>query len=406
MTRRLYHDDARRFEADATLTRVEPCEGGAWLMLDATVFYPTSGGQPCDLGLIANARVVDVIERGEEIAHRVEGELPGPGAHVRLRVDAARRRDHMVQHTGQHLLSAIAADRLGAPTVGFHLGQDLCTVDLDTPTLGAAALADLEIAVDATLRADHVVTASFPSAEALKSLPLRKDETADLVGPLRVVSIGEPGVNGIDVSLCCGTHVARTGEIGAVALCGTEKVRNGTRLSFVCGERATRLRMADRATIRALGQALSAGRTEIEGRVAALCGELKTLRRTCRRQAERLAIADAAEHIARAPRSAAGVPVVGLCLGADESELAEPLYTALVAEGAVALVGYVDASGRARVMFGRGPGAGPNLGAELRALVEPLGGKGGGRPECAQGGAPSVVGLAEAIRAVADRLAV
>jgi alanyl-tRNA synthetase len=225
MTRRLYYHDSylRDFRA-----RVVERHGDS-VYLDQTAFYPTSGGQPFDTGTLGGATVVEVIDEETRIAHRISGELNGVEAEGAI--DWTRRFDHMQQHTGQHLLSAVLQETLGIPTVSFHLGQDVCTIDVAAAQLTAKQLAALEEKANQVIWENRAVTVSFHDSQ--DEIGLRK--ASDRGGELRVVTI-----EGLDRSACGGTHVRATGEIGLVLLGKLDKVRGNVRIEFVCGGRAVR----------------------------------------------------------------------------------------------------------------------------------------------------------------------
>ncbi|HJX87060.1 MAG TPA: alanyl-tRNA editing protein, partial [Gemmatimonadales bacterium] len=232
MTRRLYYTDSYLTAFPAEV--VDRAEDGALVYLDRTAFYPTSGGQPHDTGRLGSARVLDVVDQGDRIAHRVDTPLPaGP---VDGAIDWPRRFDHMQQHTGQHLLSAVLADLTGHATISVHFGREISTLDLDTPELPHDQV------VEAELRANRIVTENRPVEvsfeEAASAEGLRK--ASEREGTLRVVSIRD-----LDRSACGGTHVRTTGEIGPVFIRRLERVRKTVRLEFLCGERAVRRARTD-----------------------------------------------------------------------------------------------------------------------------------------------------------------
>ena len=270
MTERLYYTDAETLEFDARVTESENTGGQPSVVLDRTAFYPTSGGQPFDTGTLGEARVLDVIDEGERIVHVLSMPLE-PGTRVHGVIDAARRRDHMQQHTGQHILSA-AFDRVFASkTVSFHLGAEACTIDLAKPVTPD----DVERAVDEANRVvweDRPVVVRFASADEARAAGLRKESQRE--GELRLVE-----VTGFDLSACGGTHVARTGAIGIIAVTGTEKVKGGLRVSFVCGRRALdQLRLLRDAVSGSL-RALSVLPAELPDAIRRLQADGKALRK-------------------------------------------------------------------------------------------------------------------------------
>jgi alanyl-tRNA synthetase len=232
VTERIYYTDPACVEFDATVVSASSVDGRAVVVLDRTAFYPTSGGQPHDTGSLGETAVTDVIDLDDGNIGHVVGAPIADGARVRGRVDRHRRFDHMQQHTGQHILSA-AFDRLHrARTVGFHLGAVLSTLDLDK-VLCAEALAAAEAEANRIVWENRPVSIRFATPEEAAAMTFRKEPTR--TGPLRVIE-----VEGFDTSACGGTHVARSGQVGVVALRSWEKFRGGMRLEFVCGARALR----------------------------------------------------------------------------------------------------------------------------------------------------------------------
>jgi Ser-tRNA(Ala) deacylase AlaX len=227
VTERLYYSDA--YLTDFAAAVVARSEDGRRIYLDRTAFYPTSGGQPFDTGWLGDTAVTDVVDEGDRIAHVLAE--PILGEHLHGRVDWPRRFDHMQQHTGQHLLSAILAERFGAPTVSVHFGTDASTLDLDTGSFSREQTVEAEARVNQAVTDNRPIRVSFEdagSAAGLRKAPGRG-------GMLRIVTI-----EGLDRSACGGTHVRATGEIGPILIRKVERVKQLVRLEFVCGARAVR----------------------------------------------------------------------------------------------------------------------------------------------------------------------
>jgi alanyl-tRNA synthetase len=201
MTQRLYYNDSYLSEFDACI--VDRSGDGMRVYLDRSAFYPSSGGQPFDRGEIAGAPVMDVVEEGDRVAHIVAA--PVLAQEVHCRIDWPRRFDHMQQHSGQHLLSAVFAEAVMLQTLSFHLGQESSTIDLDTLALDSGILRSVERRANEAIFENRPVTVQF--AGPGESGDLRKP--SERTGVLRIVSI-----EGLDRSACGGTHVRSTGEIG------------------------------------------------------------------------------------------------------------------------------------------------------------------------------------------------
>jgi alanyl-tRNA synthetase len=376
VTERIYYTDPACIEFDATVVSASTTDGRSVVVLDRTAFYPTSGGQPNDTGSLGDADVTDVVDLDDGSIGHVVGTPLAEGARVHGRVDWARRFDHMQQHTGQHILSA-AFDRLHrARTVGFHLGAMLSTLDLDK-VLGGDALAAAEADANRIVWENRPVSIRFATPEEAASMTFRKEPTRS--GPLRVIE-----VEGFDTSACGGTHVARAGEVGVIALRSWEKFRGGMRLEFVCGARALRefrlLRDAVAGSLRYLSVAPQDLPSAIDGAQA----ENKELRRTMRDLGERLAVHEAAALVRRAREVGGARVIVDALEGWDQSGLKALASAAASQPGVVAAL--LSAGEPALIVISRAPDVRLDASAVLKALLARFGGKGGGKPELAQGG--------------------
>jgi alanyl-tRNA synthetase len=384
MTERLYLLDAYLRSFRARVLEVRDLDGRPAAILDRTAFYPEGGGQPGDRGTLGGVRVLDTQEQGGAVLHVLAQALQ-PGE-VAAEIDWARRFDHMQQHHGQHLLSA-AFDRLGAPTVSFHLGERTCTIDLDAPP-GKVDGAQAEAIANESIWRDLPVVARDFTGEERARLPLRKEP----VKGDRVVL-----VDGVDASPCGGTHPARTGEVGSVAVLKTQKWGDGrSRVEFVCGGRVVRMLREATDTLAAAAEALKTAPAEVAQAAARIALESQARRKAADALLEELAQIEAARLKER------GSPVVAK-LGRGAA-FARAVAQAIAQDGATALLAAVE-DGRAHLVFARPKGAdGPGMGALLKDALGVLGGKGGGGPDFAQGsGAPEKVD--DALALAAHRLA-
>jgi misacylated tRNA(Ala) deacylase len=252
----------------AVVETCEPIEGGQWdVVLDTSPFYPEGGGQPADLGWIGDAQVLDVQVVDGVIRHRIDAPVEGP---VQARVDGVRRLDHMQQHSAQHLISALAEDRHGLATVGFHLGAESTTIDFDK-TLTASAQGLLTAAVDEAIQADHAITSREVEAASLDGLGVRSRGLPDgITGPVRLVEIAD-----LDRNTCGGTHVSSTAGLQLVVFHRTERHKGGTRLSFLAGGRAVRALRQCLSRQDALSRMLTAGPSAYVGIVESLLQQAK-----------------------------------------------------------------------------------------------------------------------------------
>ena len=230
--KKLYYADSHLKDFSAVVTGCEEVKGGWAVTLDATAFYPTGGGQECDLGILGGARVLDVKEQGENILHLCDTPLE-VGAEVTGTIDWERRFDHMQQHSGEHLVMGQIYQKFGYHNVGFHMGGHLVTIDLDGPVTWED-LMEIERRTNQIICRNIPVKTWYPSPEELPNVKYRTKK--QLPWPVRIVEFG-----GEDVCACCGTHVKSTGEIGLVKFVSCVKFKEGVRIEMASGRRATEL---------------------------------------------------------------------------------------------------------------------------------------------------------------------
>ena len=252
-TRKLYYEDCHLQEFTATVTGCEKTDKGYIVTLDATAFYPEGGGQACDLGRLGNANVLDVRERGEEVAHRCDAPLQ-IGAQVVGILDWQRRFDQMQQHSGEHILSGLIHKKFGYHNVGFHVGKEAMEVDFDGPITWEELL-ELELAANEAVWRNLPIRWEYPPEEALKNIPYRSKKALDW--PVRIVTVPDH-----DICACCGVHVANTGEIGLIKVLSCIKFHEGVRIEMLCGKRAFTYMGAVYDQNRQVSQLLSAKRRE------------------------------------------------------------------------------------------------------------------------------------------------
>ncbi|BDU69463.1 alanyl-tRNA editing protein [Geothrix oryzae] len=375
--------------ATALETRILACgeeRGRPFVLLEDTVFYPEGGGQPCDLGTVNGVAVVAVQKREGAIRHYLATALPvGPAS---LRLDWTRRFDHMQQHTGQHLLTAVAQDQFKWDTTAFHLGGTVCDIELDAPSISPAEMERLEEAVAAEIRAHHEVTARKVSPEdygkeAVRSRGLPEGH----VGDIRLVQIA-----GVDLNTCGGTHLHHTGEIEALKLLGTEGIRGGTRLYYVAGRRA-RLRLGAQEERNArLRTLLGAPDEELVAALQIKLDQLLVLERRSRKLEEELAEFQAAALAAR-PEAL----VEAHLEGRDMAFLQKLVRGILAADPAKAVFLTADPGGQGLFLLSAGERSPLDVPSAGKAVAAILGAKGGGSGKSFQGKAPSLAARAEAL---------
>lgn len=356
--------------------RVE--EGAHWVRPADCVFYPESGGQRGDRGWLGAVEVLDVQEREGAVWLRLAG--PPDDDAPRQRVDAEQRRDHSEQHSGQHLLSAVCLELLGAATLGFHMGETVSTVELDVDAVTDADLRRVESRVAERIRAALPIRVHYPDAAAAAALPLRKEPGA--VETLRVVEIAD-----CDFSPCGGTHLANTLELRALFLGRRERIRGRWRIEFLAGARAIAAAAAGLPRERELAEVLSCGVTELPERVAALRADAARLQKTERRlrELEGAALARELETAGDWETLAGGWTLLRRDCGDLEREVLGAAAAALCRTPERLLLFLRREPGRLDILCQRGRGPGPDMGALLRELLAEFDGRGGGGPDRAQG---------------------
>jgi len=426
-TKLLYYQDSYLREFDARIMEFRPAGDATVLVLDQTAFYPTSGGQPNDLGTIGGIPLRDVqINESGEVAHIVVGEAASlsrvfsTGTAVHCIVDWARRFDHMQQHTGQHLLSAAFVRLFRFETVSFHLGTEISTIDLAAPSVVPRHLAEGEELSNRTVIENRPVHARFRDAETLDEEMLRRPDVSgrravERKGELRLIEIED-----FDLCPCGGTHVARTGEIGPIFVRKVEKLKGNWRVEFVCGWRAIRLAKADFSTLTEAARMFSCALEEVPGLVRKQFEERKQVEQDRGQLLARLAECEARELLAPYHHGAglAAATVEGGCrlvvkvFDAADANYLRQLATRLIAEESVVVLFANRApnlygSGQttpAAVIFAQSANLPGDMGSLLRAVLEEFGGKGGGSKQFAQGSVPDPSALDGILRQALERL--
>lgn len=403
-TDRLYFADSALLEFTATVLETERGGDVHKVILDRTAFYPTGGGQPNDTGRMGDADVIDVNEdESGRIIHTLKGgDSVIPGRELLCTVDAARRLDHLQQHSGQHILSQAFIQACGAETRSFHLGAVTSTIDIDLHSPLDEHMRSAEEIANQIIFEDRPMRVHFMTEEQAGELPLRKESA--IRGTMRVIE-----VEGFDWSPCGGTHAARTGQIGLIAVKSFERAKKMTRVEFVCGRRALVEYRSANSTATRIARLFSADRESAVQSVERTLQENKSLQRRVRELLQIALVGEAAELLARSEMKASSDSspafrvVHEIFEGRDVEELRLLAWKIVEREPAVALLGTRDKS-NARLVFARSPGLSQNMGALLAEACQILGGRGGGKPDMAQGGGPSVDKLEEALRFAISKL--
>jgi alanyl-tRNA synthetase len=411
MSERLYYHDSFLYEFEGEITEVVPAaeiNARHGVFLDRTAFYPTSGGQVHDTGWLSplagnsdqeKLRVTEVAEAEDgRVVHYIEADRPPErGTRIRGMIDPARRRDHMQQHSGQHVLSAAFIRLFNLATVSFHMGEEACSIDLDTPSLNARQVEEAEKLANQVVQENRGVEIKFVCAEDALGLGLRKPPRSDK-DELRLIDIRD-----FDLSACGGTHVQNTGQIGSILLRKVEKVRQGWRVEFVCGQRAVATARRDYTALTEAAALFSGHIWDVPQQVRKSLEEIRAAQKAREHLLDELAELQAARLLAEAA-AAKGYKVIAHVY--PERDLA---FIRLLAQkltrleaNVVALLGVP--SEPASLVFAQSKGLPFDMGALLRDTLAKLGGRGGGSKDMAQGGTPRAEGLEKALSELASHL--
>ena len=369
MTLRLYHEDAYQKTFEATVVAHATSKGKPAVILDRTAFYPEAGGQLGDRGSLGSASVVDTQETDDaRILHLIDGELPAVGTTVTGTLDWARRRQHMAQHTAQHLLSGALLDRAAAATASARLGESALTIDVARDRFPEAELAAAEELANDLVDDDLAIRAWFPDAAELTALKLRRDPKVS--ADIRVVAIGD-----FDYSPCGGTHCARTSQLGTIRIVGHERYTGRTRVTFTAARRG-RLELFSRdQVLRGLASQFSCGPNEVPAAIDKLRRSVEAA------DAELVALRGRLANLVVAQLAGSG-PVVAAIPG--DAELLRSVAAKLVNAGRDALLAAPDQDGTVVVLF-RAAGSSLDCGNLFKQLAARAGGRGGGRADRAEG---------------------
>lgn len=373
---RLYYTDSYLTSFDAVVREVVQ-KGDRWLVtLDRTAFYPSSGGQPNDIGTLGEAQVVDVVDQEDgTVGHLVDRELVA-NERVRGAIDWEHRFDHMQQHSGQHLLSAAFEREHGARTVSFHLGTTASTIDLDRE-LAAEQINAAELSANSVIWEDRAVAVKFVTAAEAAKLPLRKDPARS--GDLRIVEIAD-----YDLSACGGTHVCRTGAIGMMAILGSERFKGGVRVEFVCGSRALRVHRSLREVVTGGVRLLSVLPGDLPSAIEKLQAASKSQQKTQQALQDQLAVHEAKALATRGQKTGNVTLIAEAVAGWDANGLKKLASAITSSPDFVAVL--ITADSPSLIVVARSANLTLDAGAVLRTLLDRFGGKGGGKGAMAQGG--------------------
>jgi alanyl-tRNA synthetase len=392
MTERLYYDDCYLREFRGRV--IETADEGRKVYLDRTAFYPTSGGQPFDTGTLAGIKVLEVVDEEDRIAHVLEsplvplqphpvrvGDLPElESGEIEGRIDWTRRWDHMQQHTGQHLLSAVLIELYDITTVSFHLSADSSTIDISSPTLDSKRVEKMEERCAEIIAEARPIRITYEDSSA--DLGLRKASAR--TGTLRIVSI-----DGLDKSGCGGTHVRSTAELGPILIRKIDKIRGIARVEFVCGLRALRRARNDFRTLSEISRLVSVPIEETPALVAAQVERAKSFEKTAQRLAAELAQREGRELYSTTAPGPDGIRRVTQRGPIDDAMRARA-QAFVAGSKAVFLALCTDPPS---ILLAASPDSGVHAGERVKAAVTAAGGRGGGNQGLGQGSVPSAASL-------------
>jgi alanyl-tRNA synthetase len=407
MTDRLYYPDSFLYNFDAEVRQVLETPRPA-VILDRTAFYPTSGGQIHDTGWLSpkdsdlKLRVNEVSETEDgQIVHYLDAPLKDirPGTRLQGAIDPARRRDHMQQHSAQHVLSAAFVRLFNMPTVSFHMADDYCSIDLDAPALTPEQIESTERLANEIVVENRPVDVRYVTREEAANLGLRKIPAAER-DQLRLIDIHQ-----FDLCACGGTHVSCTGQIGSVLLRKFEKVRHGYRVEFVAGLRAVATVRHDFTTLTETAALFSSGIYDVPQHARKSLEEIKSLRKEREQSMEDLAAAQAATLLSETPETNGRKIIVRTFSDRDLAYikfLAQKITR--LSPSAIALL--ATDWPQPALVFAQSAGQPYDMCSVLKQTVAPRGGRGGGSKDLAQGGLPSSADLSAALTTAAESLSV
>jgi len=396
MTDRLYYHDSFLYNFEAEVREIANSPRPA-LFLDRTVFYPTSGGQIFDTGLIETENekltVTEVADAEDgRIIHYLEA-LPKeikPGTRIRGQIDRTRRRDHMQQHTGQHVLSAAFVRLFNMPTVSFHMGDDYCSIDLDTPSMSKDQIEAAERLANEIILENRPVSIRFVTRDEAGKLGLRKIPPAER-DELRLIDIHD-----FDLSACGGTHVNQTGQIGCILLRKTEKVRQGWRVEFIAGQRAVATARRDYSTLTEAAGLSSSHIYDVPQQVRKSLEEIRSLRKQREQAQEELTEAQAIALLSEIQEINGRKLVIRTFADRDMNSL-KLLAQRLTRQGPNVVALLATTSPQPSLVFAQSPGLQHDMGALMKETMSKFGGRGGGSKDMAQGGLSSAEPIQSAL---------
>jgi alanyl-tRNA synthetase len=396
MTNKLYLKDAYLLTCSSDVDEHTEVNGQPGVILNQTVFYPTSGGQPHDTGTINDVNVIDVIEdENQQIVHLLEKPLAGHA--VTCEIDWERRFDHMQQHTGQHVLSQALLILCNADTLSFHIGDQRSTIDIDQSGPSSETLFSVEQHANQVIIENRDVLAHVVGKNEIHRYPVRKPPTVE--ENIRIIEI-----KAYDYSPCGGTHCSKTGEIGIIKISRYENYKGGTRIHFVCGFRALKDYQCKTEILKQLSRAMSCAAADLPQTITKMKDDLKILTKERDQLNNKLLDYEADSIFSEGNRQASIKLIKNIFSDRHQKEIM--LLTKKIVEkypNTVVLIG-IKNKGNAQLLFQCSKNLHFDMGRLMKSACELIDGRGGGQPHQAQGGGPQVEKLEVALQRSEDIL--
>ncbi|WP_108671057.1 alanyl-tRNA editing protein [Peribacillus acanthi] len=386
LTEKLYYQDPYLVNFSTSIQKMnQDLEGKWYVVLNETAFYPTGGGQPHDKGVIGGYEVWNVEEVEGEIRHYLHLPLATTSEIVDCSIDWNRRFDHMQQHAGQHILSAAFEEIYGFRTTSFHLGNELCTIDLDIKQLENHEASRVEAYANEIIINNHPIQAKWVTEEEAKALPLRK--ALSVTDEIRLVIIPDFDYNG-----CGGTHPNSTGQVQAIKILEWEKQKNGIRITFVCGIRVLNQLQAKHDTISKMKPLLNAPEEKLLDAVTILKENAKSLEKELQATLDTILEVNAKQLIddAELYKNETWKLVAESFEGKSMQDLQKLAKTMLAKTDEAMIVGLISIyEGKLQVVVGRTGDVSVSMKTWIQSILSEIDGKGGGNDTFAQGGGES-----------------
>lgn len=383
LEQKLYYTDAYKQDFTTKVIKQDYDKGGnLYVILNETAFYPTGGGQPHDTGTLNGIAVLGVEEVDEEIRHFIAEQLHTE--EVEGKINWERRFDHMQQHAAQHILSAAFWDYFNIPTIGFHLGKETVTIDLETENLHAETVEKAVQIANKIVFENHPILIKWMNLEEAKTLPLRKEPT--MTENIRVVIIENFDYNG-----CGGTHPKRTGEVGPIQVLGWQRNKGSIRLTFIAGWRTLKLMGQQQQIMKNVSKQLNSSEADIPAKVAQLLTSQKENEKAMQTMTEKLLYTEANELLQQPTKIHAGILISKVFTNRSMQEIAK--LSAIITEQQEHAITYfvIENEDKLQCILACGKTVTLDMNTLLKEALPTIEGKGGGNKKIARGGGKAMM---------------